>query len=234
MRVQIVEVPVYVTIDDAIEIAKKLITFKGGDITRDALASTLGHKNTGSGTFIRKMSDLRKYGLIEGRGEAYRATDLANRIAFASSEPEKNQAILEMINNIEVIRKLAEVLPHDPSVSDSEIRSKLVNITKRRPDELEPLMATISKLYKDALPYIDMSSLQRVQTENASVRPQQFQQNKPQQSIVEGSITFIADKINLSLPENVTNLELIKLAIENRIKELKQNEGKKGKEEQKQ
>jgi hypothetical protein len=49
-----------------------------------------------------------------------------------------------------------------------------------------------------------------------------------QQQTQEGLITFIADRINLSLPENVTNLELIKTAVENRIKELKEPEGKKG------
>lgn len=224
MRVQLVEVPVYVSISDAIEIAKKLITFKGEEITRDALASTLGHKNTGSGTFIRKMSDLRKFGLIEGRGESYKATELANRIAFASNEAEKNQAILEMINNVEIIRKLAEVLPHDVSVPESEIRSKLVNITKKRPDELQPLMAIISKLYKDALPYMTMSNARQVQVE----RPRQNMQPDVEEPRDPTRIVFQVDKIDLKLPENITNLELIKTAIENRIKELK--EGKKEKE----
>lgn len=34
----------------------------------------------------------------------------------------------------------------------------------------------------------------------------------------------MVDKINLSLPESITNLELIKMAIENRIKELEGGE----------
>lgn len=232
MRVQVVEVPVYVSIADAIDIAKKLVTFKGEDITRDALASTLGHKNTGSGTFIRKMSDLRKYGLIEGRGEAYKATELTNRIAFASNETEKNGAILEMINNVDIIKKLAEVLPHDTSVPESEIRSKLVNITKRRPDELQPLMAIISKLYKDALPYMDMPLLHQVSSGSPSQSSQPSNQNKPQINNQEGTVTFVAGKANITLEENVANLELIKTAVDNRIKELKEQKEKKPKDKQ--
>jgi hypothetical protein len=46
-------------------------------------------------------------------------------------------------------------------------------------------------------------------------------QNKPQ-VIQEGLSTFRTDKIDLNLPETIPNLELIKTAVENRIKELKE------------
>lgn len=228
MRTQIVEVPVYVTISDAIDISKKLITFKGGDITKEALASTLGHKNIKSGTFSRKVADLKKYGLLEGRGDAYRATDLANKIAFAPTENERNEAVLEMINNIDIIKKLAEVLPHDAAIPENEIRTKLINITKERPDKLQPIMAIVSKLYKDAVPYIGVIPMATGQSGYSA--SQQSTQNRPQQPTQEGTILFVADKINLSLTETIPNLELIKTAIENRIKDLRQMEGKKGKE----
>ena len=74
----IIEYPRYISVTEAIEVAKKLVsTFKGSTITKDALANALQHSNASSGTFLVKLSDLKKYGLIEGRGEVFYTTDIA-------------------------------------------------------------------------------------------------------------------------------------------------------------
>ncbi len=233
-RPTLVDAPVYVTATKAIEYAKRIVsTFKSDSMTGEALAHTMGHDNDRSGTFIRKLSDLKRYGLIESRGDGLYATDLAKRISAWTSEDERINALREMVFNIGIFKQLYDVLQSNTAPSENEVLSQLLNITKKDRADLQSISAEIRKFYIDAMQYINVNEMRQVsQTVMDAPHSQQSTQNR-QQPNSEGAITFIADKINLSLPESITNLELIKLAIENRIKELKQNEGKKGKEEPK-
>src|SRR3989338_5542713 len=86
-------------VDVSLELAKKIeTTFNSKSAPQSAIAETLGHKTDKSGPFQMKLSDLRKYGLIEGRGDV-KTTDLTKRLFLHPSDDEYNQAIAELIKN---------------------------------------------------------------------------------------------------------------------------------------
>lgn len=158
-QTQTIEYPRYISISEGIEIAKKLVgTFKGNAISKDALANMLNHKNSTSGTFLVKLSDLKKLGIIEGRGDSFSTTEVAKKIAIPTDENEKNSAIREMINNVRILTQLYENLHSDTAPTDNDILIQLINITHKDRAMIRPLVAEISKLYKDALPYISMAT----------------------------------------------------------------------------
>ena len=158
-QTQIIEYPRYISISEGIEIAKKLVgTFKGNAISKDTLANMLNHKNSSSGTFLVKLSDLKKLGIIEGRGDSFSTTDVAKKIAIPTDENEKNTAIREMINNIRILTQLYENLHSNTAPTDNDILIQLINITHKDKAIIQPLVAEISKLYKDALPYLSMAT----------------------------------------------------------------------------
>jgi len=158
-RTQVIEHPTYLSVRQAIEIAETLVkTFKNDAITIDALASIMKHRNAGSGTFLKKLSDLKKYGIIDGKRPFY-TTQLARDIAIPTSDEEKQNAIRKMVFNIEIIRKLYDVFKSNVAPTDNDILIQLINITKEDKSQLQPILAEISNLYKDALPYISVNSM---------------------------------------------------------------------------
>ena len=222
-----IEYPVYVKVSDALEMVKKIVKqFRNDSIEIEALATCIGSSNAKSGTFLRKLADLKRYGLIEGRGANLGATELAKRIATHTTETERNQAITEMIFNIPIFKSLYDVFQSNTAPSENDVFMQLINITKMDRAELQPISAEIRKFYIDAMQYINVSEMANQSTYKMMMASpsQQGIPNKPQIT-QEGISTFITDKINLNLPETIPNLELIKTAVENRIKELK--EGKK-------
>lgn len=80
-----------------------------------ALAQLLGHKSEKSGTFLAKLTFLRAYGLIEGRG-AVRVSEVGKHITFGTDE-QKSDAIKKAILGIplwsEIYSKLGTDLPTD-------------------------------------------------------------------------------------------------------------------------
>jgi len=224
-----IEYPVYVKVSDALELIKKVVKqFRNDSIGIEALATCIGSSNAKSGTFLRKLADLKRYGLIEGRGANLGATELAKRIATHTTDTERNEAIKEMIFNIPIFKSLYDVFQSNIAPSENEVFMQLINITKMDRAELQPISAEIRKFYIDAMQYINVNEMVKSPPQTMmETRQQSAVQGKPQIISQEGITTFITDKINLTLPENESNLEIIKMAIENRIKELK--EGKKEK-----
>lgn len=230
---QTVEYPRYISISEAIEIAKKLVsTFKGGVINIDALANALQHKNATSGTFLVKLSDLKKLGLIDGRSGTFYTTDVAKKIAIPTDENEKNMAIREMINNVKILTQLHDNLHSETAPTDNDILIQLINITKKDRAEIQPLVADISKLYKDALPYMSMTK--------ASPQAQQQVQPEFTRMGVEISasatssdkeiLTFVANGISLKVVNDKENLEKVKKFVDLYLPDAEQKESKKEKE----
>lgn len=208
----IVEYPRYISITEAIEIAKKLVsTFKGNSISKEALATALQHSNASSGTFLVKLSDLKKYGILEGRGDAFYTTDIAKKIAIPTDQNEKDNAIKEMINNVKILPQLYEALRLNVAPTQNDILIHLITITKRDRSELQPLLAEISKLYKDALSYISVSDMAQSSTQTVMQEPQS-QSNIPIQVAdkTKEILTFMADGISLKVINDTEHLEKIK------------------------
>jgi len=97
-------------ITDCIEIAKIIEEqFKGKVENQAALAAALGHTTLKSGGYIGKITALRRYGLVSGRGELT-LTQLAQQILHPMSEEEKAEAIAQAMENIELFKKIFERL----------------------------------------------------------------------------------------------------------------------------
>jgi hypothetical protein len=64
---------------------------------RERLADLLGHESADSGAFKQKLSALKKYGLLKGRG-SLQTTPLANRLIHNTGD-----AFEEMLNNVDIL-----------------------------------------------------------------------------------------------------------------------------------
>jgi hypothetical protein len=96
------------TISDAAELAKKIAqSFRTNEFSKESLAAALGYKNAVSGAFNQRLADLRKYGIVEGRGDRLRATNLSQRLA-APAPGEYEHSIQEMLEAIPLFRALHE------------------------------------------------------------------------------------------------------------------------------
>ena len=64
---------------------------RGNSAGIDVIASTLGYKSANNGAFQHTLNDLRKYGLIEGRGKELKLSELALKVLV----PHKGEDAME-------------------------------------------------------------------------------------------------------------------------------------------
>lgn len=82
------------------EATKKIYEKFGSEEATDTLtvAKLLGHKSDRSGSYFRKMSCLRSYGLVDKRG--IKVTDVGKRLTYGVTEQERNEALKEALFHI--------------------------------------------------------------------------------------------------------------------------------------
>ncbi len=212
-----------VKFSDAIDLIKVFKDKLGGEAsTIGVLATAWGHQTANSGAFLKKLSDVRKYGLIEGRGEGLKLSDSAQKILLYENENERDEAIRSCVFRVSLWKDIHQKLNGKGVSNDFYILLK--NLTGIDRLKAEKEAGIISKLYIDAVSKIRVGA-----DMNAPHVPSGSRDSTKMSIAEEGIVNFNVGKINLSLPENVTSLELIKMAIENRIKEL----GKKDKDKKK-
>lgn len=117
-------------IDSAVDSAKKIaVQFKGQPFDRKALATALKYKSDATGAFNQILADLRKFGLVSGRGETLQATDLVQRLAVPRDDSEYATAVVETMNSVPLFRELYDhyqgALP-----TDDDLLATLINTTK--------------------------------------------------------------------------------------------------------
>ena len=138
---------------EALEIAKMYKERLGGKSTSlQAFAQAIGHSTSNSGGFIHKLSDLKTYGLVEGRGQNLELSQLAIRILMPIGD-DKEKALRDMVFNIPLWKALYQKLDGKSPSGDS-FMFLLLEITKAKQDEIYPIQARISKLYIDAMSLI--------------------------------------------------------------------------------
>lgn len=115
-----------------------------------ALAQLLGHKSEKSGTFLAKMTFLRAYGLIEGRG-AVRISEIGKHITFGTDE-QKSDAIKKAVLNIplwsELYSKFGANLPSD------NFWAQLAKIAILEAPEAQRAEEQVRKAYLDDIRYL--------------------------------------------------------------------------------
>lgn len=231
-RPKVVDAPAQINATKAVEYAKKIVNeYKSGSITTAALAHTMGHENDKSGTFLVKLADLKRYGILESKGDGLYATDLAKRLSAWTSEEEKENALREMVFNITIFKQLYDAFQSNRAPSESEILSQLLNITKKDRAELQSISGEIRKFYIDAMQYITMSTSQRTSTVSSQLQEGEkigleiatpFSDNK------QDILTFTAEGISLKVINDNAHLEKAKAFLSLFTEE--KGEGKKKKE----
>ena len=92
-----------------IEDTKKIYDTYKGDVIRkanknDALAQLLGYKSSNNGAYWARLSALRAYGLLEGRGDV-KVSELGKQATYGTGEKKAN-AILKAFLNIPLWKAL--------------------------------------------------------------------------------------------------------------------------------
>lgn len=105
----------------AIDVVKEARKF-GKTITNNHLA---GKGKPQGGGFVRKRAALGYYGLIDGRGEKIRITDLSESIIYSTSEEERKFALKKAFINPEIFNKLYKETEKN-SVIDLEVLGNIL------------------------------------------------------------------------------------------------------------
>lgn len=139
-------------ITDSIQVARAIEErFKGKVENQEALSAALGHSNVKSGGYIGKITALRRYGLISGRGELI-LTQLSKQILHPTSEEEKTESIAQAMENVELFKKIFERL-REATPTDS-FWVDLVEITGEDRSVAQKDAIKLRNLYMDGYRYL--------------------------------------------------------------------------------
>jgi hypothetical protein len=119
---------------------------RGNSASIVVIASTLGYKSANNGAFQHKLNDIRKYGLIDGRGKEIKLSELAQKI-LAPSRGEEAEAMKEMVFKVPLWKDIYDKFGKNPS----DFSIALQKITGVNRLEAEAVKGDISKLYIDAV-----------------------------------------------------------------------------------
>jgi hypothetical protein len=111
----------------ALAVVRRLASeFQGRSFDAEACAAALGYRSARNGAFRQILADLRKYGLITGRGDGIGATDLLRRLVVPLESEDRAAARLEMMNSVPLFRELfhrfAGRLPSDEGLTAALIQ----------------------------------------------------------------------------------------------------------------
>jgi len=143
------ELPPRLPMSEAVQLAKIIAErFKSGEFTDEALASALGHGAAKSGAFRQKVADLRKYGVVDGRGATLRAS--ASALALYADHPgDTERAAKEMLQNVPIFKAMFEQFGAKVP-DDQTLVPALLNLTKAPRPEVEQNAGMLRDLYRDA------------------------------------------------------------------------------------
>lgn len=137
------------SVPDAIEIAKKLAqAFRSNEFSKESLAAAMGYKNAKSGSYNQRAADLKKWGLIDGRGDHLRLTSLTHKLA-APGPGEFEQAVQSMLLNVPLFRSLHEHFEGEPP-GDEDLFVTLLNLTAADRLAVKESLPKIRSFYMDA------------------------------------------------------------------------------------
>lgn len=166
------------------------------------LASVLGHKSARSGTFTAKMTVMRTYNLIEGRGKVC-VTETGKKIAqIPPNSQELNAGLTEAVTSIplwkELYEKYTEVGEDLPS---SDFWLVLREICQISPEEAQNKAEMVRKAYLEDIKDVESpeggdSDMENEEKRSTARAPQQG----IQQSVYE-ALSFRNGGIELRLPK---------------------------------
>lgn len=200
---------------DAIDIAKKLVaSFKSNPINMQAFAQATGYSLKSSGLH-KKIADLKRYGLLDGRGDVMYASELAKRIGAQKDQKDYNEAVSEMAINIPLFKQLHEVFLANTNPQETDFFTQLLNITHVDQAELKPISEEIRKLYIDAVRYISMkTATTQMQQNEMPYKKATISLEPTLDPNAENVVAFRAKGIELSVIDDKEHLQKAKAFIE--------------------
>ena len=135
-----------VSLTEAVKDAKKIYDrFKDEAVDPSLISETIGYKG---GSFLRRLSALRKYGLITSRGKV-KITDLGKRITYPTNKDDELRAIEEAIKNVELFKILFEKFGVE--LPKEKFWVNLINITGAEAPEAQFKEDIIRKIYTESV-----------------------------------------------------------------------------------
>jgi hypothetical protein len=114
----------------ALAVIRKLASqFQGHSFDAEACAAALGYRSARNGAFRQILADLRKYGLVTGRGDGIEATDLLRRLVVPLESEDRAAARLEMMNSVPLFRELFQRF-EGRVPSDEGLTAALIQLTR--------------------------------------------------------------------------------------------------------
>lgn len=135
----------------AIDYAKRLQTAsKGGPMNLAGVASVLGHSTASSGGFLIKVAELRAYGILEGRADQIRTTQLADHLTIPASPDEFARTVEQVARKVPLFGDLMDRLK-GISPDDDAIALQLAAMTGLPRAEIQGHVPRIGKVVRDAI-----------------------------------------------------------------------------------
>jgi hypothetical protein len=164
------------------------------------VATTLNHVSAKSGAFLLKLSALRAYGLINGRGKIH-ISELGASLAYPKDRNEEEKALEKAVTNIplwkELYSRFGTTLPKEGFAEE------LAKITGATLEEAKVKEELIRKAYQE-----DLLLLSKPPTQEET-----FSQPKKAGEVLKEYIEFTAGDIHLKLPLTKEGVEAVEAAL---------------------
>ncbi len=214
-----------ISINEAIQAATALVEKLHGETKNpDAFATLLSHKTGKSGTFLVKLGELRKYGLIEGRGDI-KATALAKKIVHPISSQEKQESVNKMIMNVELWRLLNQKIGKDYP-SDDQFWVYIMEVLNCDRNEAIREADKIRKKYKEVMSHYTSGTGEGSPKTDSSAEEanEQNNDNKPKVPTGVKMIEAKSGNVYIILPQDKRSIEIAKKLIDILSMQIDQNE----------
>jgi len=103
----------FYSLPDSIKDVKETVKYYRDEVNVSALAKVLGHASAKSGSFLQRISSLRNWGFMEGRGEVLTVTNLSRRIANPIDDHQYTDAVAEAFQQCKIFSDILSKLSRD-------------------------------------------------------------------------------------------------------------------------
>lgn len=129
---------------DLLEIPGMFYGKFGFDPIEGEIASKMmGYSGSNNGAYIRKVADLRAYGLLNPRGKI-QVSELGRKVAFPEDDEERQAGLFLAFKNVEVYALIYEKYGKNPS---TDLWPDLIKWTKAKPNEAQELEQKLKNAY---------------------------------------------------------------------------------------
>ncbi len=202
----VIDFPV-IGVEEASQIAERVVKEFKGSITTSGLAQALGMAEKGGG-FIQKTAALRTYGLLAGRGTLH-ASGLAQRVAHPQGNEERGLAKREAFLSVDLFKRLAERL--GGTVPSEDRLSIFVEEMTRAPRmEVARRIGRLHRIYTEGAKYLSAEGGEAL-TSAPAISPAGVGSGE----VDRGFVDLRTADIQIRVPLNKASLLLLRAAIDN-------------------